>query len=209
MTKHNMNHGLARQLGYTIDQTILIVAVIAILVTMIIGSVGWDLLSRAGGTKLQSHLVQMENAAGSFFSQYGLWPTDVTDGGGDAIMALINKDKTTWKDFDPKGNFRNYLPNYEPGSGSVVQHPFGSGGKVTLTEESYGSGQTFLVFKLENVPSREYLSAEESIDGDTSAGFQDNGRLRTAPAGGGDTAQDPSADGVDNVTLEYYANVVY
>ena len=198
MTQHNISHALKRQLGYTIDQTILIVAVIAILVTMIIGSVGWDLLSRAGGTKLQSHLVQMENSAGSFFAQYGLWPTDVTGDGQNAMLALIRDDTTWTSGFSPSpGQFRTYLPAYDPGSATAVEHPFGAGGEATI-ETEVQNGQTFLVYTLTNVPSREYLTAEEGIDGDTDGNYQNQGRLQT-------DGEDPES--TDTVTLKYFGNV--
>ncbi len=60
--------------GYTIDQTILIIAIIAILITIIIATVGWDLLQRAGGAKVASHLRQVEGAIGEFYSRHELWP---------------------------------------------------------------------------------------------------------------------------------------
>mgnify|MGYP006434462603 CR=1 FL=1 len=197
MTQHNMSHVLKRQLGYTIDQTILIVAVIAILVTMIIGSVGWDLLSRAGGTKLQSHLVQMENSAGSFFAQYGLWPTDVTDDGQNAMLALIRPDTTWTSGFSPKpGQFRTYLPAYDPGGPTAVEHSFGAGGEATI-ETEVQNGQTFLVYTLTNVPSQEYLTAEEGIDGDTEGNYFNDGRLQASS----------NPESSDNVTLQYFGNV--
>ena len=186
MTTHNMKQSLKRQLGYTIDQTILIVAVIAILVTMIIGSVGWDLLTRAGGTKMQSHLVQFENAAGSFFSQYGQWPTDMAD---KPMMALIDKSEVTWTGEEPSDEeFRNYMPAYTI-DGADVKHPFGQGGTVTLEEYAGGGGdgpcgissqQSFLIFVMENVPEDEAERADEDIDGSVDG---DAGRLRTDGSG--------------------------
>ena len=199
MTQHTkFKHSLKRQLGYTIDQTILIVAVIAILVTMIIGSVGWDLLTRAGGTKLQSHLVQFENAAGSFFSQYGLWPNDVTGSDRDAMLALIRDDVTWTNGFNPGTKFRTYLPAYNPGSIADVNHSFGSGGNVTLTTVTE-AGQTFIVFELSGLPADEYKRAEEGIDGDLTGTYQNKGRLRT-------DGQDPESD--RTVTLRYFANTI-
>ena len=199
MTTHTFTQTIRRQAGYTIDQTILIVAVIAILVTMIIGSVGWDLLTRAGGTKLQSHLVQFENAAGSFFAQYGLWPHDVADEGQNAMLALIRSDTPWTGTFDPGDKFRTYLPAYDPGSVATVVHPFGgSDGEVTLVTESLNN-QTAIVFELSEIPADEYRRAEEGIDGDPTGNYWETGRLRTA---GGDPS--PGADRV--VTLRYFAN---
>ena len=198
MRQQNTQIALKKQLGYTIDQTILIVSVIAILVTMIIGSVGWDLLSRAGGTKLQSHLTQMEQAAGSFFAQYGLWPTDVTGPptgpSTDAMKALIDPNTSFTNGFDPdEDEFRNYLNSYSI-DGSTVKHPFGAGGDVSI-EPKTENGQTTLVFELTNVPTREFNNADEGIDGKLDT---DKGRIRT----------DDDPDTTDSVTLQYYANVI-
>lgn len=196
MTTQKFTQTLRRQAGYTIDQTILIVAVIAILVTMIIGSVGWDLLTRAGGTKMQSHLVQFENAAGSFFSQYGRWPHDVTADSTTAMLALIDYDAAGLAGEIPEDKFRNYLPAYET-SGTEVNHPFGSGdGVVTLV---HNDTDNIIEFHLTNVPSDEYIRAEEGIDGDFSEGesYHENGRLRA----------DVNPDESRTVTLIYRANV--
>lgn len=196
MNTTTMTQTLRRQAGYTIDQTILIVAVIAILVTMIVGSVGWDLLTRAGSTKLQSHLVQFENAAGSFFSQYNMWPQQASSTPADTTVnfrTLI--DETALQPaMQGAGNFRNYLPAYTV-DGGVVNHPFGSGnGTVGLTTDVDG-GQTYIVFEMTLVPSEEFNRADEGIDGrqDWQAG-----RLRASV--------DPST--AQTVTLRYFANVI-
>ena len=63
----------SRTAGYTLDQTILIVAIIAILITLIVATIGWALLNRAGGTKLAAQLKQIEDANGLFFSSYNQW----------------------------------------------------------------------------------------------------------------------------------------
>ena len=205
MTTHTLTHKIRRQAGYTIDQTILIVAVIAILVTMIIGSVGWDLLTRAGGTKMQSHLVQFENAAGSFFSQYGLWPTDVTSSASDAVLALIDDSAVTWTgSFSPSADeFRNYLPAYEA-SGGTAQHSFGQGGDVLLYTNDNASEcptsitsstQGFLVFVMVGVPEDEFVRAKEGIDGGADPADWESGRLQTT-----------ASEGDRTVTMCYKAN---
>jgi len=192
-----------KQAGYTIDQTILIVAVIAILVTMIVGTVGWDLLSRAGATKLQSHLRQFENAAGSFYAQYNVWPNQASANPSDPstnFRTLIAKDA-----LDPAyqtADFRNYLQGYrDNGSGNPVNHPFGSGnGEVTLTTAT-DNGQTYIVFEMTGVPSEEFMKADESMDNDKSTSptyDYTRGRLRAL--------EDPKQN--STVTLQYYANVV-
>lgn len=196
MNTKQMTQTLRRQAGYTIDQTILIVAVIAILVTMIVGSVGWDLLTRAGSTKLQSHLVQFENAAGSFFSQYNMWPHQASETPGDGTVnfrTLI--DESALVDaMENSGQFRNYLPAYNV-DGGEVNHPFGAGtGTVELVTDVDG-GQTYIVFEMTLVPAEEFNRADAGVDGRED---WENGRLRSdvAPVAG------------NTVTLRYFANVI-
>jgi hypothetical protein len=182
-----------RQAGYTIDQTILIVAVIAILVTMIIGSVGWDLLSRAGGTKLSSHLRQFETANGQFYAKHSLWPHQCV-AGSDSFGALISVDaldSSLMPGFQPS-DFENLLPSYEyPAGGGTVQHNFGSGGDITMAVETF-SGQDYLAVSMGSVPKAEYEEADEAIDGNLS---YTEGRMQ-------------GTDNGSTVDMKYYANVV-
>ena len=197
MNTKTMTQTLRRQAGYTIDQTILIVAVIAILVTMIVGSVGWDLLTRAGSTKLQSHLTQFENAAGSFFAQYNMWPTDASETPGNPstnFLTLIEEDALL-DAMEGSGEFRNYLPAYSNDGSGEVNHPFGAGTGIVTVDEVADGGQTYLVFEMTLVPSEEFNRADEGVDGRED--YQ-NGRIRSDV--------DPST--AQTVTLRYFANVV-
>ena len=191
-----MTQTLRRQAGYTIDQTILIVAVIAILVTMIVGSVGWDLLTRAGSAKLQSHLVQFENAAGSFFAQYNMWPhqASATPADGNVNVRTLIDETALQPAMQGSGQFRNYLPAYAV-DGGLVNHPFGAGTGVITLNTDIDAGQTYVVFEMTLVPSEEFNRADEGFDGrlDWQAG-----RLRSNV--------DPS--GAQTVTLRYFANVI-
>jgi Tfp pilus assembly protein PilE len=71
---NNLSQRLRRADGYTIDQTILIVAIIAILVTIIILTVGWNIINKASGTKLAAQFKQIEDANGQFYAQHRTWP---------------------------------------------------------------------------------------------------------------------------------------
>lgn len=180
--------------GYTIDQTILIVAVIAILITMIIASIGWDLLARAGGTKLASHLRQFEIAVGQFYAKHSVWPhqaggsTGVGSGGANfrALMTSRIVDESYSSEIE------NYLPSYDS-TQEPVQHNFGGGGDVTLDEEQEpNTNQTYLTFTLIGVPKKEYEEADKKIDGDVN---YHSGRVQ----------------GIDNgttVDMKYYANIM-
>jgi len=185
-----------RAAGYTIDQTILIVAVIAILITMIIASVGWDLLSRAGGTKLASHLRQFETGVGQFFAKHAVWPhqaggsTGVGQGSAN-FRALVTSSVIDAQYSDEPGEFENYLPSYE--DADPVQHFFGGGGDVTLDEEVEPvSGQTYLTFTMIGVPKQEYEEADKKIDGEVDYAV---GRLQ-------------GTDNGTTVDMKYYANII-
>jgi hypothetical protein len=186
--------------GYTLDQTILIVAVIAILVTIIVGSMGWELLSRAGGTKLASHLRQIETANGQFYAEYDMWPHEATNnssGADNMIVLLGDTAKATELNLDAGEELKNYLPSYET-DGSTVTHPFGSGGEITQEVETITGGtQSYLTLTLQSVPRAEAMEADESIDGKNPTPFA-QGRVQV-----------PTDDGTSStVTLKYYANVV-
>lgn len=185
-----MNYFLKRAkstLGYTIDQTILIVAVIAILITMIIASVGWDLLTRAGGTKLSSHLKQMETANGQFFGKHGVWPHQATNDSDNPFNALINRAV-----LEPPyaSGFENLLPSYP-----TAEHQFGGGGPVYYRyqgDEYTLADQAYIVFELESVPRGEAERADRDIDGIPGA---EEGRFQYAGEG-------------NTVTVRYFANIL-
>lgn len=193
---------LAGQRGYTIDQTILIVAVIAILITMIIVSVGWDILTRAGGTKLASHLKQIEQANGQFFAANAAWPHEAIQTASPEanIRALLGDTQVLRSPYDGSSGGdtpRSYLPAYTVVSGAV-NHSFGGGGTITMRSDGLLNGQSYLVVVMDNIPINEYISANESIDGErgiTSANFSSDtsGRLRA------------TSSGPNVVTIEYYA----
>lgn len=191
------NHRMA---GYTLDQTILIVAVIAILVTIIIATMGWQLLARAGGTKLASHLRQIETANGQFYADHAVWPYEATDGSPTATMRLMLGDELALAPNSglAAADLKNYLPSYE-NDGTNVKHPFGSGGNVgEAVEEMPDTNQNYLTITFDEVPSTEAMEADESIDGKNATDGATKGRVQYAAG----------AKGASKVTLKYYANVV-
>ena len=197
----------SRQAGYTLDQTILIVAVIAILVTIIIASMGWELLSRAGGTKLASHLRQVETANGQFYAQHNLWPHQVATGGGStaaANMGVLLADAASFDTnvvdpADANNPAVNFLPAYSM-DGGVVKHSFGSGGDITQEQANFG-GQNYLTVTYTNVPLTEAIEANESIDGETAAEKDATTRWTSG------RIQGLNVTG-STVDLVYYANVI-
>lgn len=216
--KSTISQSVRKNLGYTIDQTILIVAVIAVLITLIIGSVGWDLLSRAGGTKLASHLGQIEDANSSFYAKMGVWPHDAMAQAGIAarrndtgnILVLKDRDAT----FANSGQaarfftrFQDYLPGFtvdNTATPTAVEHTYGNGGEIAQVENTAQcpGNSTFLRITMTNVPVQEILEADKNIDNSDGAAA---GRLTWGDADPF-VAGDANSDGA--VTLAYCANNV-
>lgn len=182
MKKYNVQ----RLAGYTIDQTILIVSVIAVLVTMIIGSVGWDLLTRAGATKLVSHLRQIEQANGQFYAAHGVWPQEGT-ANLNVICALVEKASLSAA---ATGDFRNLLPAYTSSctnSGTGTVNHTSSTGQITMAAQYVDSmDDNYLVVQLTNIAAPEAREADKVIDGDATAEADrpESGRIRYTITGG-------------------------
>lgn len=63
-----------KKFGYTIDQTVLIIFLIAILVTVIVVSLGLNIITRGEGTRLASQLKQIESAIKRYEADIGVLP---------------------------------------------------------------------------------------------------------------------------------------
>jgi hypothetical protein len=164
--------------GYTIDQTILIIAIIAILITIIIATVGWDLLQRAGGAKVASHLRQVEGSIGEFYSRHQLWPHEalglavgVTTAGGISNQARILNDGTLGT--DPSfvaADHKVALSSYgATGANTGLQHGLGAGGAGnmflrTVTTCGGIAGDTYEI-NFTAMTQDEVERADASIDG--------------------------------------------
>lgn len=172
-------NNVKRLAGYTIDQTILIVSVIAVLVTMIIGSVGWDLLTRAGATKLVSHLRQIEQANGQFYAAHGIWPHDAlkSSAQNNALCALVDPDAVDTS-VTNGAQVRNLLPAYthDCDTGSVT-HSTGNAAAEMRSQDIPTMNDNYLVVELQQVAMPEIIEADKVIDGDP-AGSPDSGRIR-------------------------------
>lgn len=171
LTKTNMWKSTA---GYTIDQTILIVAIIAILVTIIIISVGWALLSKAGGSKLASQLRQIEDANGQFYADQHLWVYQAitTPSAVNNMLALTGTPTAAWQSAVNTNEIKNLVPGFRV-AGTAVNHSFGAGGAITLQygtpnatqNTSVPSANTYLVVQFASVPVAEADRADQAIDG--------------------------------------------
>lgn len=180
MKKHQQ---IKHNAGYTLDQTILIVAIIAILITLIVATVGWNLLSRAGGTKLAAQLRQVEDANGQFYSEFGMWPGDAiaatggtnnsTTRGAVLYSSAVYGSSTAPGADTLRNNHRNFLPGFEyDGVNNIIRHSFGAGGEIrqhivdtgTNAIGSINNG-VYYVVHFRDVPRAEAFEVDEKIDG--------------------------------------------
>ncbi len=211
--------------GYTIDQTILIVAIIAILITLIIVTVGWQLINRTSGTKAGAQLKQVEDANGQFFSAHRVWPSasqpsSVTPTPTQNMAALVNNDvaASAWNASVRQGELRNLLPGFKitgTGLGTVIYHNFGSSANAIVSQQvntvsSLGSDRR-LVVQFRDVPLSDAEEADEAVDGakDATQGrvFYGTSACMNSTYGGAATV--PSAQPTDStVYLCYGANTV-
>ncbi|PIZ30660.1 MAG: hypothetical protein COY40_04085 [Alphaproteobacteria bacterium CG_4_10_14_0_8_um_filter_53_9] len=163
------NH-LKRIAGYTLDQMILIVAIIAILVTIIILSIGWSIISRSSGAKLASQFRQVEDANGQFYAANRVWPQDsVTASNSSTNILALTGGATYRAGLISTENIKNYVPGFRI-SGSDVLHNFGgAGGIITMATRNapFGLTGTYLVVQFTGVPFSEVVEAEKAIDGGT------------------------------------------
>ena len=167
--------------GYTIDQTILIVAIIAILITLIIITVGWQLITRATGTKLAAQMRQVEDANGQFYSTQHMWPQDSYTGATAALNAVVlanQFDSSKWAATVDQSKLSNLVPGFDS-TATEVDHNLGGGGAVseqvnTVANVGLGTGK-FLVVQFANVGYGDASEADQAIDG--GAGDNKQGRL--------------------------------
>tara|TARA_R110000868_G_scaffold218576_1_gene469016 strand:+ start:160696 stop:161322 length:627 start_codon:yes stop_codon:yes gene_type:complete len=181
MKKMNIKQMMRKSAGYTIDQTILIVAVIAILITLIIASVGWDLLNRTSGTKVASYLKQIEEANGSFYARQGVWPKFAVDNSGTgaastaenyigvlALRASLGAAGTS----EFADRWKSYLDGVDAtatGANVQVLHEFGAGGIISQDVgvcTGTTDGQQHYIITMAGMPLSESQSADEAIDGE-------------------------------------------
>ncbi len=168
--------------GYTIDQTILIIAIIAILITIIIATVGWDLLQRAGGAKVASHLRQIEGAIGEFYSRHQLWPHESVGAAVGAAGAAVIADQTqvlnvaapAGATMDPAfvaADHKVALPSYALGAAANdgLEHGLGAGGAGNMLLRTVATcggiaGNTYEI-NLTQMTQDEVERADASLDG--------------------------------------------
>jgi hypothetical protein len=169
--------------GYTIDQTILIVAIISILITLVIITVGWTLLGRTTGTKLTTQVKDIEHSISEFFVTYGEWPTRSYTGTmtmQDSAMAL--KGSTSGLTFTAAvlakgdGSVKDLLQGLQIKNGAL-RHGFSNtaatgttdGPSIYLREVTNPTALypgTYNMILMDDVPYNAAKVLEQEIDGD-------------------------------------------
>lgn len=184
----------AKVAGFTLDQTILVVAVIAILATIIISSVAWEVLSRANSTKLTAHMDQISDAIGQYYQDdHGsgkyTWP-----GSSSALAPYLAGYTVTGTNLEaPFGTSSNRSILALNTTGKVLSSAGATGGSNC----SGGELDCYFTITLTNIQAQELEIANESIDGagETGADRGNKGRLRW----------DTTNTGSSLTTATYYA----
>lgn len=215
------------RLGYTLDQTILIIAIIAIVVTLVIGTTAWRLISTSDATKAASILRMVEQANQTFKSTYGRWPEEMIREGGDPadatrgpVMNILQTDAVTTWDTSSRiaQKFQaQFEPLMEPTPviGTIPQHTIGDGGELAQqqmalnpTTRAFGAITTgnYYIIRMTNLSLDTANNLDEIIDGEEN---RLQGRLRVVSTAG---SNDIGIDCFDNAAIAagaLTANVCY
>jgi type II secretory pathway pseudopilin PulG len=193
----NLKRLWASRQGYTIDQTILIVAIIAILITLVIITIGWTLLTRTTGNKLASYMTQMDTAINSFYNDNRRFPAT-----GDGIAAFQTAGLTK---FRQDTTFRHEIG----GPDGTVRLINPAASLAAVPGGGVATGQPHIVIEFTEVPLAEANQADISMDG--VAGFN-IGRVYTTQStcedGTNMRAPAAAAAGSIDVTVCYVAQRV-
>tara|TARA_Y100001960_G_C14596461_1_gene788398 strand:- start:277 stop:864 length:588 start_codon:yes stop_codon:yes gene_type:complete len=186
----------AKVAGFTLDQTILVVAVIAILATIIISSVAWEVLTKANSTKLTAHLNQIGESVGQYYQDTHptegpyIWPDNA--GKLEAYLAGYSKDGNNLN--TPLGGSTLAVLSFP----STYEQKLSASGNTGGGACSSSDNDCYITVQITNIPLQEVEAANEAIDGaaETKATRHEKGRLRwTGHSGAGSSL----------VTLTYYA----
>jgi Tfp pilus assembly protein PilE len=171
--------------GYTIDQTILIVAIIAILITLIIITIGWQLINRTSGTKLGSQLKQVEDAVTQFYAAQRVFPHQAfataptaPATGNMLVLAAVTPAGATLLPTIQAANLSNLLAGFRINTNVSLRNSYG--GDISMlpatvnTWTSAPAANTYLVLQFAQVPLSDAQEADRAIDGQPGG---DTGRL--------------------------------
>jgi Tfp pilus assembly protein PilE len=165
----------AQRGGYTIDQTILIVVIIAILITLVIVTIGWQLINRTSGTKVASQMNQMEDAIGQFYGTTRFWPhlafttAPTAPATGNAlILAGVTPAGAVINSSIPATAITNYVSGFTINGTTSVRNSYGGdismmNGTVNAWTGAPATSQ-FMVVQFANVPVTDAQEADRAID---------------------------------------------
>lgn len=163
--------------GYTLDQTLIVIILIAILITVIIATVAWSLINRASGTRIASQLNQIEDATGQFYSEHRMWPhQSITTVNERTVMAaLMGAVTSNFTASVNVANVKNLLPSLSvSGTTAAAVNTANSFGTLTMMNNtpnaantSISGGNQFLTVQMVNVPINEAQEADKAVDGTT------------------------------------------
>jgi type II secretory pathway pseudopilin PulG len=151
--------------GYTLDQTILIIAIIAILVTLIILTVGWSLINRASGTRLASQLGNVQDALGNYYGDVKQWPQGTVSSPTLDAAALAGFN-------DKNSSTKNYIAGLTTSAAGVTHNLNSQSNRNVLLSQVAGSatawtgpaGTTYEVVEFQNVAGSDFTNADNAID---------------------------------------------
>jgi len=166
----------SRREGYTIDQTILIVAIIAILITLIIITIGWQLINRTSGTKLGSQLKQVEDSITQFYAAQKVFPHQAfataptaAATGNVLVMAAVTPAGAALLPTINAANLSNLLGGFRINGTTSLQNSYG--GNISMMPGSVNAWtgapatNTYLVVEFAQVPLSDAQEADRAIDG--------------------------------------------
>ncbi len=208
--------------GYTIDQTILIVVIIAILITLVIVTIGWQLINRTSGTKVASQFTQMEDAIGQFYGSTRMWPhlafttAPTTPATGNAlILAGVTPAGAVVNSSIPATALSNYLSGFTINGTTSLRNSYGGDiSMVNATVNAWTSAPAttqYMVVQFASVPVTDAQEADRATD--TTAGHNVGRLVYSAAsclpaAGGAATAIAGAAPTTGNVSVCYVASAL-
>jgi hypothetical protein len=162
--------------GYTIDQTILIVAIIAILITLVIMTIGWQLINRTSGTKLGSQFKQVEDAITQFYAAQKSFPHDAFSTppigvaqGNILILAGVTPQGAALLPTINSANLSNLLGGFKINNDESLRNSYG--GDISMLPGTVNawtgapSGNIYLVVEFAQVPLSDAKEADRAVDG--------------------------------------------
>lgn len=141
--------------GYTLDQTILIVSIMAVMSTLVVSQFGSNVIDRARGLKVASILQQVGQANQIFKLYHNAWPHELSRTGSATDNAMLLA--------GGQNRSQNLLPNFKVVN-NTLQHDLGLGGEVAQSVMRF-QGQNYIVISISNIPQGEAEAADKIIDG--------------------------------------------